>query len=146
MSLVLLSSRGGYSFDVHFSSATPAHIATDAAPPLGQGEGPDSGMLLAASVANCLAGSMSFMLNKYKNVAVQVGATAQAHASSTPEHGQRISAISVDLRLGAPASTYRLLDRALAQYEDLCVVTKSVRAAIPVHIRVYDCDGQLLAG
>lgn len=33
--------------------------------------------------------------------------------------------------LGAPAATIRFLDRALAQFEDFCVVTQSVRAAIP---------------
>jgi hypothetical protein len=31
-----------------------------------------------------------------------------------------------------------MLDRILAQFEDFCVVTQSVRTAIPVDVRVLD--------
>ena len=56
----------------------------------------------------------------------------------------RIGSIAVDLRLGVAASTISSLDRILAQFEDFCVVTQSVRSAIPVAVRVMDVDGTLL--
>ena len=39
----------------------------------------------------------------------------------------------------------RPLDRALAQFEDFRTLTQSVRAAIPVGVRVLDRDGVVLA-
>ena len=35
-------------------------------------------------------------------------------------------------------------DRILAQFEDFCVVTQSVRESIPVSVRVLDVTGALL--
>jgi hypothetical protein len=52
--------RDDYSFDVSFRSEVPSHLLTDASPPLGKGAGPDSEMLLAAAVANCLCASLAF--------------------------------------------------------------------------------------
>ena len=37
-----------------------------------------------------------------------------------------------------------MLERALAQFEDFCVVTQSVRAAFPVDVRVLDSAGTVL--
>jgi hypothetical protein len=54
--------------------------------------------------------------------------------------------IEVEIRLGAAAADLRQLDRALAQFEDFCVVTQSVRAAIPVGVKVFDSDGTMAAG
>lgn len=56
----------------------------------------------------------------------------------------RISRIGVDLHLGAPSVGMQMLDRALAQFEDFCVVTQSVRAGIAVDVRVFDADGTQL--
>jgi hypothetical protein len=56
----------------------------------------------------------------------------------------RISRIGVDLHLGAPSAGMQMSDRALAQFEDFCVVTQSVRAGIAVDVRVLDADGTLL--
>jgi hypothetical protein len=37
-----------------------------------------------------------------------------------------------------------MAERILDQFEDFCVVTQSVRAAIPVTVRVLDRDGAVL--
>ena len=37
-----------------------------------------------------------------------------------------------------------MLDRALAQFEEFCIVTQSVRSAIPVTVRVVDRAGAVL--
>ena len=51
----------------------------------------------------------------------------------------------MEIRLGLRADSLRLLERALAQYEDFCIVTQSVRAGIPVGVRVIDSEGVVLA-
>jgi len=58
----------------------------------------------------------------------------------------RVGNIQVEIRLEFPAGEVKQLDRALAQFEDFCVVTQSVRASIPVAVRVVDSEGALLAG
>jgi len=132
-------------FSVDFGLAGVASLRTDAPPPLGSASGPDSEMLLMAAVANCLAGSLSFFLRKFQNRDVSVRASAQGQMQPNERGRQRICSIAVDIRLGAAAAQFRMLERALSQYEDFCVVTQSVRAGIPVTVRVFDSQGTLLA-
>ena len=42
------------------------------------------------------------------------------------------------------ASEVSMLDRILGQFEEFCIVTQSVRAAIPVDVRVLDKVGTVL--
>lgn len=135
-----------YRFELDFGHGAEHRLRTDAAPPLGQGAGPDSEQLLVAAVANCLAGSLAFALRKYRNDDVRLQASADAVLAPNERGRQRVQRIDVVLRLGRPARDVRLIERALAQYEDYCVVTQSVRAAIPVTARVFDAEGVLLAG
>jgi organic hydroperoxide reductase OsmC/OhrA len=61
------------------------------------------------------------------------------------EHNRlRIKHMQVDIHLGVAGAQLKQLDRALAQFEDFCVVTQSVRAAIPVDVRVLDSTGAVL--
>ena len=134
-----------YQFNVEFGLVDVPALVTDATPPLGQARGPDSEMLLVASVANCLCASLAFALRKFKNDSVSMSATASAQLTRNEQGRQRVQSIQVDIRLEAPASALRLWERALAQYEDFCVVTQSVRAAIPISVRVRDREDVLLA-
>jgi hypothetical protein len=61
----------------------------------------------------------------------------------TIEH-LRVGRMRVDIHLGTAAAGLRSLDRVLAQFEDFCVVTQSVRAAFPVDVRVIDSSGAVL--
>lgn len=142
---VKLTLGSGFQFEVDFGMAGVPLLSTDATPPLGQGKGPDSERLLMAAVGNCLSASLAFSLRKFKNEAVPIRTTVDATLTRN-EHGRlRMQGIAVELQLGVPANALRLVERAVAQYEDFCVVTQSVRAAIPVAVRVIDSDGTLLS-
>lgn len=52
-----------YVFEIDFSDF--GKIITDEPELLGQGEGPNPSRLLAASVANCLAASLIFVVRKF---------------------------------------------------------------------------------
>lgn len=136
--------QSGFRFEVDFGLPDVPTLVTDATAPLGQGAGPDSEKLLLAAVANCLSASLLFSLRKFKNDAVPMRTTAVAQLVRN-EHGRlRVGSIRVEIRLGVPAGGLRQLDRALAQFEDFCVVTQSVRTAIPVGVRILDHDGVVL--
>lgn len=141
---VTLVLREAYRFAVDFGQPGAATLLTDLNPPLGTGVGPDSEQLLVAAVANCLSSSLLFSLRKFRNEAVPMRTTADATLSRNAQGRLRVAGIEVAIRLGVAAATLRQLDRALAQFEDFCVVTQSVRAAIPVEVRVLDDSGALL--
>ena len=141
---ITLVLRDAYRFAVDFGTPGAAALLTDVKPPLGTGANPDSEQLLVAAVANCLSSSLLFSLRKFRNEAVPMRTTADATLSRNAQGRLRVAGIEVAIRLGVAGSTLRQLDRALAQFEDFCVVTQSVRAAIPVEVRVFDDSGALL--
>lgn len=134
----------GYRFALDFGLANVPLVGTDASPPLGQGAGPDSEMLLMAAVSNCLCGSLAFALRKFRNDGFGLEATATGTLARNETGKLRVQGIQVEIRIDAIASGLRLLDRALAQFEDFCVVTQSVRTAIPVAVQVRDRQGAIL--
>ena len=140
---VSLEQERDYRFAIHFPDDVPT-IHGDEHPPLGQGTGPTPMQLLAAAVGNCLSDSLLFALRKFKQspdpIRTQVAATVDRNA----ENRLRVTNIAVKLTLGVPASTLDHLDRALAQFEEFCTVTQSVRQGIPVTIEVYDGAGERL--
>lgn len=141
---VSLRLGAGYQFAVDFGLPGVSQLGTDATPPLGQGAGPDSEMLLMGAVANCLCGSLAFALRKFKNEEFGLEAKATCSLARNDAGKLRMDGIHVEVQIDAVASSLRLLERALAQFEDFCVVTQSVRAAIPVTVLVRDRQGTKL--
>ena len=140
-----LLQQENYRFEVHFDNPAVPVLVTDEPAPLGGNAGPDPTHLLTTAVANCLSASLLFALRKFKNEPGPIRATATATLVRN-EHGRlRVGGIETQLRLGVPASSLRQWERALAQFEDFCIVTQSVRAAFPVTVRVYDVDDVRLA-
>lgn len=141
---VSLTQVGDYEFNVRFDGTTLAELATDEAPPLGQGHGPNPSRLLATAVANCLVASLLFALRKFGNAPAPLSAKARATIARNTNGRWRVPRIEVDLQLADAAASLQHLDRVLAQFEDFCVVTGSVRQGVTVDVRVTDADGALL--
>jgi organic hydroperoxide reductase OsmC/OhrA len=144
---VELKQLADYRFEASFGTPGMPVLVTDEPPPLGGNAGPGPDDMLAVAVANCLASSLLFALRKFKNQPDPIRAVATVEKARNEQKRMRISRIAVDLHLGAPSSGMQMLDRALAQFEEFCIVTQSVRAGIPVDLRVFDADGtQLVPG
>jgi organic hydroperoxide reductase OsmC/OhrA len=139
-----LVQHDGYRFEVDFGVPGVAPLFTDEPPPLGDGSGPNPARVLSAAIANCLAASLSFALRKFHNQHAPLRADARCSFIRNAQGRLRIGRVSVQLRLGDPASALQQLPRALAQFEDFCVVTQSVRAGFPVDVQVLDAEGLLL--
>jgi organic hydroperoxide reductase OsmC/OhrA len=134
-----------YEFRVRFDDTSIPDLITDETAPLGHESGPNPSRLLATGVANCLAASLLFALRKYKNAPGTLGAHAKATLTRN-EHGRwRVTHIAVDLQLADASMALEHMDRVLAQFEDFCIVTESVRQGIAVDVAVRDGDGILLS-
>ena len=141
---VELVQQSDYRFEARFDDPLIPVLLTDEVPPIGSNAGPSPVRLLAVAVANCLAASLLFATRKFKNDPGSLRAVATVQIVRNPQHHLRVGRIAVDLHLGVSASAIPMLDRILSQFEDFCVVTQSVRQAIPVAVRVLDDAGTVL--
>lgn len=140
---VNLEQERDYRFAIHFPDDVPT-IHGDERPPLGQGTGPTPIQLLAAAVGNCLSDSLLFALRKFKQQPEPIRTHVAATVDRNAEKRLRVTNIAVNLTLGVPGPTLEHLDRALAQFEEFCTVTQSVRQGIPVTVEVRDSEGAKL--
>jgi organic hydroperoxide reductase OsmC/OhrA len=131
-----------YLFEIDFGEY--GNIMTDEPPPLGSGEGPNPSAMLAASVANCMCASLLFALRKYKDDPGELSATVTGRVERVEKH-LRVTRLDVELHLGAAAAELESLQKAVAQFEDFCVVTQSVRHGIEVNVAVTDSEGQRIS-
>ncbi|MBO9717106.1 MAG: OsmC family protein [Pseudoxanthomonas sp.] len=136
----------GYAFRVAFDDTAIPQLATDESPPLGLGGGPDPSRLLVAAVANCLSASLLFALRKFHNSPGPLSTHATATLARNAGGRWRVAHIQADLRLAEVGADHTQLERLLAQFEDFCIVTESVRQGVPVTVAVSDARGAHLHG
>jgi len=141
-----LTQESDYSFRITFDESAIPELFTDESPPLGRGAGPDPTRLLAAAIGNCLSSSILFALRKFKNAPGTIVTRVRSYPTRN-EHGRlRIGHVAVEIQLPENAADYTQIERILAQFEDFCVVTQSVRAGVPVEVTVLDAEGAVLRG
>ena len=133
-----------YRFDVRFDNPAVPILRTDESAPLGADTGPNPSRLLVTAIANCLSASLIFAMRKFRNYPGPVRTSATATLARNENKRLRVTGVDVTLNIALPKEGVQMLDRILTQFEDFCVVTQSVRAAIPVTVRVIDRDGLIL--
>lgn len=97
--------------------------------------------MLLVAVANCLAASLLFSLRKFRNAPGSLRARARGRLARNAQGRWRVAGMEVDLQLADPAASLQHIERALAQFEDSCIVTESVRTGVQVAVRVRDSEG-----
>ena len=140
---VSLQQQADYRFEIHFGDGV-ATLITDEPAPLGKGEGPSPSQLLCAAVGNCLSDSLLFALRKFKQAPELLRCQVQAEVGRNPEGRMRVLGMHATITLGVAAGSLEHLERALAQFEDFCTVTQSVRQSFPVRVTVVDAEGLTL--
>jgi hypothetical protein len=80
-------------------------------------------------------------MRKFKQSPGPLRATARGELTRNERGRVRIGRFDVAIHLSDNAAAIQHFDRCLAQFEDFCVVTKSVRHGIPVGVRVIDAGG-----
>ena len=143
---ITLEQEEDYSFRIRFDDTTIADLMTDEPEPLGKGEGPNPTRLLVSAVANCLSASLLFALRKFRNTPGRLVTHATAELVRNEQGRLRVGHLHADIRLAEAGAAHASLERILAQFENFCVVTESVRHGIDVSVSVTDADGVQLHG
>lgn len=141
---VRLTQDRDYQFRVAFDAPNMASLLVDEPAPLGKNEGPNAARLVAAAVANCLSASLLFAVRKFKQDPGSLAAEAVTRIVRNEQGRFRIAGIDVAIQLGTASDQIEHLDRSLAQFEDFCIVTQSIRQGIPVHVAVKDASGRIV--
>lgn len=130
-----------FEFRVKFDGPGMAELMLDEPAPLGRGAGPNAARLIGAAVANCLTSSLLFCVRKFKQSTGPLRAEVRGQLVRNEQGRMRIGRFDVTIHLGTAPGSIQHFDRCLAQFEDFCVVTESVRHGIPVGVRVVDPSG-----
>jgi len=136
-----LTQESDYVFRIEFDDTAIPALHTDESAPLGGDTGPNPSRMLVAAVANCLSASLLFSLRKYKNNPGSIVARAKARLERNEHNRLRVAHIDVAIELPETAASYAQIERLLAQFEDFCIVTESVRHGIAVDVTVRDGSG-----
>ncbi|WP_232437362.1 OsmC family protein [Burkholderia ubonensis] len=99
---------------------------------------PNPVRLLGAAVANCLAASLLYSLQKYRNDPHPVTARIEVELTRNAMGRLRVGRLGVALHVGKKWTELSHADRALAQFEGFCIVTESIRQGIPVTVDLKD--------
>ena len=140
---VVLEQEGPYAFKVRFEGDIES-ILTDEPAPLGEDRGPNPSAMLLTAIANCLASSLLFAMRKFKNAPGSIRAEVVARRERNADGRWRIPHADVTIQLSDAADAFEHLPRIIAQFEQFCVVTQSVRDGIDVAVTVKDRDGRVL--
>jgi uncharacterized OsmC-like protein len=126
----------GYRFRVRFDHEGMPDLLTDEAPPIGEGKGPNPSRLLATAVANCLAASLLFCLEKARLSLEGLEAEVVTEFTRNEAGRLRIGGIHVRLSPQWIGETAVKAQRCLGIFESFCVVTESVRHGVPITVEV----------
>jgi uncharacterized OsmC-like protein len=140
---VELSQRHDYRFDIAFGDAMPV-LTSDEPAPLGTGLGPSPVQMLCAAVGNCLSDSLLFAFRKFKQEPSPIECVVTAEIGRNEDNRLRVLNMNAQIRMGVLAASLEQVDHVLAQFEEFCTVTQSVRQGIPITVGVFDSAGQQL--
>ncbi|WP_353140055.1 OsmC family protein [Limnohabitans sp.] len=140
---VELSQRQDYRFDIVFGDDMSV-LTSDEPAPLGTGLGPSPMHMLCAAVGNCLSDSLLFAFRKFKQVPEPIHCVVTADVGRNDDNRLRVLHMNAQIRMGVLAASLDQLDHVLAQFEEFCTVTQSVRQGIPITVEVFDSAGQQL--
>jgi organic hydroperoxide reductase OsmC/OhrA len=142
---IRLEQEEGFDFRVKFDWPGNPDLLLDEPEPLGHRHGPNAARLVAAAVGNCLSASLVFCLKtKFKQNPGPVRASVTGQLARNERGRIRIGGLSVRIELAEGTEALQHLERCMAQFEDFCVVTESIRHGIPVDVEVVDANGRSL--
>lgn len=138
---VNISHVENYKFLIEFGGSI---LQADEPEPIGSGAGPSPEQMLVAGVTNCLCASLFFALKKHRLDGSGIRAEANFDVARNDRGRLRMRSIEVGITLGEVDGDSSGAQKALAEFEDFCTVTESVKRGIPVGLTVTDRHGKTL--
>jgi len=139
-----LTQESAFAFRVEFEGTAVPALLVDETPPAGGGTGPDPTRMLAAAIGHCLSSSLFFALTKFRNTPGRIVTRVTAEHVRNEHRRLRIGRVAVEIALPEGSSEYAQIDRILAEFEDFCTVTESVRRGVTVAVSVCDASGAIV--
>lgn len=143
---VTLHQEQDFQFRVSFDGTAIPELMTDESAPLGQGAGPSPTLMLTTAIANCLSASLLFAMRKFHNQPGPLVTRATTELVRNEQGRLRVGQVQVEIQLAEAAATHASLERILAQFENFCTVTESVRHGVDVSVSIRDADGVQVHG
>ena len=134
---VEITREENFRFSVDFGLEGMDPFYMDEPEPVGANTGPNASKVLAAAMANCLAASLMFCLQKSRVEIEDMKATARGLLRRNEDRRWRITEINVDLYPKVPEDKGKQLERCKEIFDDFCIVSKSIEQGIPVNIKVH---------
>jgi len=125
-----------YEFRVTLGKEQYPSLRLDEPPPLGKDSGPSASRLLAAAVGHCLSASLLFCAQKGRVPVGPIQTTVKVQVIRNERRRLRIGRIEVEIDPRLAEDQRDHARRCLELFEDFCTVTQSVRAGIPVEVKV----------
>ncbi len=125
----------GYEFRVRFDKEQYESLMLDEPEPLSQDRAPNAARILAAAVGNCLSASLLFCLSRAGVKLDDIKSDVKVELVRNENRRLRIGHMDVTLHPKLSESGEKL-DKCLANFEDFCVVTQSVRDGMDVRVSV----------
>ncbi len=123
-----------YQFKVTFPREELEPLMMDEPRPVGKGQYPNAGLLIAAATGNCLASSLSFCLRRARVDVKGMTAVVRTTIERNEKGRLRITGINVELR--PVVGDLKRFEICRDVFEDFCIVTESIRKGIPVKVDV----------
>ncbi len=124
----------GYRFRIDFASGK-SPLLMDEPKPLGAGEHPNAGSLLAAAVGNCLCASFVYCMEKARADITDICAEVETTLERNERGRLRIKHISVKMFPRVEGGSK--FERCREIFEDFCIVTQSVKEGIDVDVEIF---------
>ena len=85
--------------------------------------------------------SLLFAFRKFKQEPEPIQCTVTAEVGRNADNRLRVLNMTARIQMGVAASALEQVDHVLAQFEEFCTVTQSVRQGIPISVEVWDAAG-----
>lgn len=131
--VVRLKQEDGYNFRVLFGGKIPDMFMTEPEP-LGRGDNPNAGKLLAASIGHCMCASLLFCLQKSRVGVSSMEATVRAGLERNEKGRLRIGWVKVIIN--PKVDNADRTKRCAEIFEDFCVVSRSIVEGLRIECEV----------
>ncbi len=134
---VEMTRESGFRFSINFGVDGMDPFYMDEPEPVGKNTGPNAGKMVGAALANCLAASLMFCLQKSRVEVQGMKSTARGVLVRNDKGRGRIKEVNVDLYPEVEPGKTKQLERCKEIFDDFCIVSKSIEQGLPVNVKVH---------